>query len=144
MIVLLVISAFVLILAFPAIDYSIDEAIVRTPGLNISNSWRASAVAVAAVLIALFSLLRLLVISPSRAFLATRHGSRRACLHGSMVDAAHLHGVGRLQSSYFLRPLGRCGCGGGRPDCFRLRHCHRRICRAGDSSATQRDRQSHG
>jgi tripartite ATP-independent transporter DctM subunit len=70
-IVLLVISAFVLILAFPAIDYSIDEAIVRTPGLNISNSWRASAVAVAAVLIALFSLLRLLVISPSRAFLAT-------------------------------------------------------------------------
>jgi len=70
-IVLLVISAFVLILAYPAIDYSIDEAIVRTPGLNISNSWRASAVAVAAVLIALFSLLRLLVISPSRAFLAT-------------------------------------------------------------------------
>jgi tripartite ATP-independent transporter DctM subunit len=70
-IVLLVISAFVLILAYPAIDYSIDEAIVRTPGLNISNSWRASAVAVAAVLIALFSLLRLLVLSPSRAFLAT-------------------------------------------------------------------------
>jgi len=70
-IVLLVISAFVLILAYPAIDYSIDEAIVRTPGLNISNSWRASAVAVAAVLIALFSLLRLLVISPSGAFLAT-------------------------------------------------------------------------
>jgi tripartite ATP-independent transporter DctM subunit len=70
-IVLLVISAFVLILAYPAIDYSIDEAIVRTPGLNISNSWRASAVAVAAVLIALFTLLRLLVISPSRAFLAT-------------------------------------------------------------------------
>lgn len=68
---LLVISAFVLILAYPAIDYSIDEAIVRTPGLNISNSWRASAVAVAAVLISLFSLLRLLVISPSRAFLAT-------------------------------------------------------------------------
>src|SRR5262245_38251591 len=70
-IALLVVAAFVLILAYPAIDYSIDEAIVRTPGLNISNSWRASAVAVAAVLIGFFSLLRLLVISPSRAFLVT-------------------------------------------------------------------------
>ena len=69
-IVLLVVAAFVLILAYPAIDYSIEEAIVRTPGLDISNSWRASAVAVGAVLIALLSLLRLLVISPSRAFLA--------------------------------------------------------------------------
>src|SRR4029077_1923717 len=55
----------------PAIEYSIDEAIVRTPGLGISNSWRASAVAVGAVLIAVLSLLRLLVVTPSRAFLAT-------------------------------------------------------------------------
>ena len=70
-IILLLVAAFVLILAYPAIDYSIDEAIVRTPGLNISNAWRASAVAVTAVLIGFFSLLRLLVISPSRAFLAT-------------------------------------------------------------------------
>ena len=68
-IVLLAVAAFVLILAPPAIEYSIDEAIVRTPGLNISNSWRASAVAVGAVLIAVFSVLRLLLISPSRAFL---------------------------------------------------------------------------
>ena len=68
-IVLLVVAAFVLILVHPAIEYSLDEAIVRTPGLNISNSWRASAVAVGAVLIAIFSLLRLLVISPSVKFL---------------------------------------------------------------------------
>ena len=70
-VILLVVAAFVCILAYPAIEYSIDEAIVRTPGLGISNSWRASAVAVGAVLIAIFSLLRLLVIAPSRAFLAT-------------------------------------------------------------------------
>ena len=69
-IILLVVAAFVLILVYPAIEYSIDEAIVRTPGLNISNSWRASAVAVGAVLMAVFSLLRLLVISPSLKFLA--------------------------------------------------------------------------
>jgi tripartite ATP-independent transporter DctM subunit len=70
-IILLVVAAFVCILAHPAIEYSIDEAIVRTPGLGISNSWRASAVAVGAVLIAIFSLLRLLAIAPSRTFLAT-------------------------------------------------------------------------
>jgi TRAP-type C4-dicarboxylate transport system permease small subunit len=69
-IILLVVAAFVCILAYPAIEYSIDEAIVRTPGLGISNSWRASAVAVGAVLIAVLSLLRLLVVTPSRAFLA--------------------------------------------------------------------------
>ena len=69
-VILLVVAAFVCILAYPAIEYSIDEAIVRTPGLGISNSWRASAVAVGAVLIAVLSLLRLLVVTPSRAFLA--------------------------------------------------------------------------
>jgi tripartite ATP-independent transporter DctM subunit len=69
--VLLVVAAFVLILLYPAIDYSLEEAIVRTPGLNISNSWRASAVAVGLALIACFTLLRLLVISPSPVFLAT-------------------------------------------------------------------------
>src|SRR3990172_4777935 len=69
--ILLVVVAFVCILAYPAIEFSIDEAIVRTPGLGISNSWRASAVAVGVVLIAIFSLLRLPVIAPSRSFLAT-------------------------------------------------------------------------
>jgi tripartite ATP-independent transporter DctM subunit len=67
---LLAVAAFVLILAWPAVEYSIDEAIVRTPGLDISNSWRASAVAVGAVLIAAFVLLRLVASAPSRAFLA--------------------------------------------------------------------------
>jgi tripartite ATP-independent transporter DctM subunit len=68
-VVLLVVAGFVLILAHPAIEYSMEEAIVRTPGLEISNSWRASAVAVGAVLMAAFSLLRLVAIAPSRTFL---------------------------------------------------------------------------
>jgi len=67
--ILLVVAAFVILIAAPAIEYSIHEAIVQTPGLGISNSWRASAVAVGAVLIAVFSLLRLLVVSPSVKFL---------------------------------------------------------------------------
>ena len=68
--ILLVIAAFVLLIVYPAIEYAIDEAIVRTPGLDISNSWRASAVAVGAILIAVFSLLRLAVVAPSLKFLA--------------------------------------------------------------------------
>ncbi len=68
--ILLVIAAFVLLIIYPAIEYAIDEAIVRTPGLDISNSWRSSAVAVSAILIAAFSFLRLAGVSPSMKFLA--------------------------------------------------------------------------
>ena len=69
--ILLVVAAFVLLIIYPAIEYAIDEAIVRTPGLGISNSWRASAVAVGAVLIAIFSILRLVASAPSVRFLLT-------------------------------------------------------------------------
>ena len=72
--ILLVIAAFVLLIVHPAIEYAIDEAIVRTPGLDISNSWRASAVATGAILIAVFSVLRLATTSPSLKFLAASAG----------------------------------------------------------------------
>src|SRR4051794_32856408 len=68
--VLLVIAAFVLLIIYPAIEYAADEAIVRTPGLNISNSWRATAVAAGAILIAVFAFLRLALTAPSARFLA--------------------------------------------------------------------------
>ncbi len=68
--ILLVVAAFVLLIIYPAIEYAIDEAIVRTPGLDISNSWRSSAVAAGAILIAIFSFLRLAVVAPSLKFLA--------------------------------------------------------------------------
>ena len=68
-VILLVIAAFVLLVVHPAIEYAIDEAIVRTPGLGISNSWRASAVAAGAILIAVFSVLRLATTSPGLKFL---------------------------------------------------------------------------
>lgn len=69
-VILLVIAAFVVIILLPAIEYSIHEAIVRTPGMDISNSWRASAVAVGAALIAALTVLRLLVAAPSLKWLA--------------------------------------------------------------------------
>jgi tripartite ATP-independent transporter DctM subunit len=67
--ILLVVAAFVLFIVYPAVEYAIDEAIVRTPGLGISNSWRASAVAAGAILIAVFSILRLVESAPSVRFL---------------------------------------------------------------------------
>jgi tripartite ATP-independent transporter DctM subunit len=72
--ILLVIAAFVLLIVHPAIEYAIDEAIVRTPGLDISNSWRSSAVAAGAILIAVFSVLRLATTSPSLKFLVASAG----------------------------------------------------------------------
>ena len=143
-IILLVVAAFVLILAYPAIEYSIDEAIVRTPGLDISNSWRASAVAVGAVLIAIFSLLRLLVISPSRDIPGGGGRHRCRCLRGAVVGAPALHGARQLQSADLLRARRRRGGGGGRADRLRLRHRHRRLCGAGDAGTADRDRQPHG
>jgi tripartite ATP-independent transporter DctM subunit len=73
-VILLVIAAFVLLIVHPAIEYAIDEAIVRTPGLDISNSWRASAVAAGAILIAVFSVLRLATASPGLKFLVASAG----------------------------------------------------------------------
>ena len=72
--ILLVIAAFVLLIVHPAIEYAIDEAIVRTPGLDISNSWRASAVAAGAILIAVLSVLRLATTAPSLKFLVASAG----------------------------------------------------------------------
>jgi tripartite ATP-independent transporter DctM subunit len=68
-VILLVVAAFVLFVIYPAVEYAIDEAIVRTPGLGISNSWRASAVGAGAILIAIFSILRLIAATPSMRFL---------------------------------------------------------------------------
>jgi tripartite ATP-independent transporter DctM subunit len=73
-VILLVIATFVLLVVHPAIEYAIDEAIVRTPGLDISNSWRASAVAAGAILIAVFSVLRLATTSPGLKFLVASAG----------------------------------------------------------------------
>ena len=122
--VLLVIAAFVLLIVWPAIEYAIDEAIVRTPGLDISNSWRASAVAAGAILIAVFSLLRLAVTAPSLKFLAAsvaspcssawRSGSRARCSWASATTISR-------SSSFSVSPCWS------RPACrLRLRSASRR------------------
>ena len=105
--ILLVVAAFVLLIIYPAIEYAIDEAIVRTPGLDISNSWRASAVAAGAILIAVFSFLRLAVVAPSLRFLIVSVSARRARLPRALVRAPAVHESRQLESRDLLHPRRR-------------------------------------
>jgi len=58
--------AFLLLIAHPAIDYASEEAIVVTPALEISNSWRASALPIGFGLMIVLSLMRLLRVGNPR------------------------------------------------------------------------------
>jgi tripartite ATP-independent transporter DctM subunit len=64
-IVLAVISAFLIIIVYPAYEYAYDESYIRTPAMEISNTWRASAVFVGAVLLGLSATLRFVLLSVS-------------------------------------------------------------------------------
>ncbi len=52
--------AFLAMVAWPAWEYAADERAITTPALEISNLWRAAALPVGIVLMAVFSVLRLL------------------------------------------------------------------------------------
>ncbi|MFH1558554.1 MAG: TRAP transporter large permease subunit, partial [Pseudomonadota bacterium] len=52
--------AFLLLILPAALDYAHEEVIVRTPALDLQNSWRASAMPVGLGLMAVFAILRLL------------------------------------------------------------------------------------
>jgi tripartite ATP-independent transporter DctM subunit len=101
-VILLVIAAFVLLIAHPAIEYAIDEAIVRTPGLDISNSWRASAVAAGAILIAVFSVLRLATTSPSLSFLIASAGVTVLVCAGLWLARPLFLGLGNYNLAIFF------------------------------------------
>ncbi len=51
--------AFLLLIAWPAYQYAYEESFITTPALQIPNIWRAAALPVGVVLMALFALLRL-------------------------------------------------------------------------------------
>lgn len=61
-IVLTVISAFLVIIIRPALVYAYDESYIRTPAMEISNTWRAAAVFVGSVLLALSAALRFVLL----------------------------------------------------------------------------------
>ena len=112
------IAAFVLLIAHPAIEYAIDEAIVRTPGLDISNSWRASAVAACAILIAVFSLLRLATTSPSLKFLAAGAGIAVLACAALWLARPLFLGLGNYNLADLLRSRCRHPGGTGVPIAF--------------------------
>src|SRR5438034_8379614 len=51
--------AFLVMIAWPAYEYAYEESFITTPALQIANIWRAAALPVGIVLMALFALLRL-------------------------------------------------------------------------------------
>jgi tripartite ATP-independent transporter DctM subunit len=52
--------AFLLLIVAPSAEYAYEESYITTPALQLANSWRAAALPVGIVLMALFALLRLL------------------------------------------------------------------------------------
>src|ERR1700727_2578575 len=51
--------AFLLMIAWPSYEYAYEESFITTPALQIPNIWRAAALPVGTVLMALFAVLRL-------------------------------------------------------------------------------------
>src|SRR6187401_1210926 len=51
--------AFLILIAWPALEYAYEESYITTPALQISNIWRAAALPVGIALMALFAFLRL-------------------------------------------------------------------------------------
>ena len=52
--------AFLVMVAWPSLEYALDERAITTPSLEISNIWRAAALPVGIALMGLFAILRLL------------------------------------------------------------------------------------
>ncbi len=85
--------AFLLMIVWPAWDYAYEESFITTPALQISNSWRAAALPIGTVLMALFACLRL-----------ARVGNIRLVAAG-IISVAVLVGIFWLAQPW-LRPLG--------------------------------------
>ena len=58
--------AFLVLVAWPAWSYAHEEMAITTPALEISNLWRAAALPVGIVLMAVFAMLRLLTTASTR------------------------------------------------------------------------------
>ncbi|MET0428804.1 MAG: TRAP transporter large permease subunit [Microvirga sp.] len=62
--------AFLLLIAWPAFEYALEETYITTPALEITNAWRAAALPVGIGLMAAFAVLRLLRAGSPRAVAA--------------------------------------------------------------------------
>src|SRR6201995_3298717 len=85
--------AFLLLVIWPAYDYAYEESFITTPALQIPNIWRAIALPIGNVLMALFALLRL-----------ARVGNLKVVL-AAALSVAVLIGLFWLAQPW-LRPLG--------------------------------------
>jgi tripartite ATP-independent transporter DctM subunit len=85
--------AFLLMIVWPACEYAYEESFITTPALQITNIWRAAALPVGILLMAVFALLRL-----------ARTGDTRLVLN-AVLTVALLIAVFWLAQPW-LRPLG--------------------------------------
>jgi tripartite ATP-independent transporter DctM subunit len=85
--------AFLLMIAWPSYEYAYEESFITTPALQIPNIWRAAALPVGTVLMALFAVLRLV-----------RSGDLRTVLGAALSVAAVILVFWLAQP--WLRPLG--------------------------------------
>ncbi len=74
-VVLTIVSAFLVMIVHPALEYAYDESYVRTPAMEISNTWRAAAVFVGAVLLGLSAALRFVLLPVSARMIVTVVGA---------------------------------------------------------------------
>jgi tripartite ATP-independent transporter DctM subunit len=66
--------AFLLLIAWPAYQYALDELPITTSALEITDAWRASALPVGFALMAIFAVVRLMRIGPTRSLILALGG----------------------------------------------------------------------
>ena len=93
--------AFLLLIAWPAIDYASEEAFITTPALEITNAWRAAALPVGIGLMTVFALLRLARIG-SMATLAAALGTVAATALLFWLLGPVFRGLGNLNLVVFF------------------------------------------
>lgn len=100
--------AFLVMVAWPSLEYALDERAITTPSLEISNIWRAAALPVGIALMGLFAILRLL--RTARLVQSLQAVTIIAAIAGAFWIAAPLFdGLGRLNLLiFFVGIAGSC------------------------------------
>ena len=94
-------AAFLLLIIVPAYEFAVEEVIVTTPALEISNAWRASALPTGLGLMALVSVLQLAAIGKWRV-IAVGMGTIIVCMAILFALSPVLRGLGNVNLVIFF------------------------------------------
>ncbi len=93
--------AFLVLIAWPACDYALEEVPITTPALQISDAWRAAALPAGVLLMAVFAALRLAKASSPRHILVAL-GAAAALVALFWLAAPAFHRLGNLNLLIFF------------------------------------------